>query len=60
VEIRRGDHVQATDGHIGRVQGLVIDRRSGHVTLVLLQRERWRPSAGEVIWYSALLYLGHV
>jgi sporulation protein YlmC with PRC-barrel domain len=37
VEIRRGDHVQATDGHIGRVQGLVIDRRSGHVTHVLLQ-----------------------
>jgi sporulation protein YlmC with PRC-barrel domain len=37
VEIRRGDRVQATDGHIGRVQGLVIDRRSGHVTHVLLQ-----------------------
>jgi hypothetical protein len=37
VEIRRGDHVQATDGHIGRVQGLVIDRRSGHVIHVLLQ-----------------------
>ncbi|MDQ2877385.1 MAG: PRC-barrel domain-containing protein [Actinomycetota bacterium] len=37
VEIRRGDHVHATDGHIGRVQGLVIDRRSGHVTHVLLQ-----------------------
>jgi sporulation protein YlmC with PRC-barrel domain len=37
VEIRRGDHVQATDGHIGRVQGLVIDRGSGHVTHVLLQ-----------------------
>jgi sporulation protein YlmC with PRC-barrel domain len=37
VDVRRGDHVQATDGHIGRVQGLVIDRRSGHVTHVLLQ-----------------------
>lgn len=37
VEVHRGDHVQATDGHIGRVQGLVIDRRSGHVTHVLLQ-----------------------
>jgi sporulation protein YlmC with PRC-barrel domain len=37
VDVRRGDHVQATDGHIGQVQGLVIDRRSGHVTHVLLQ-----------------------
>jgi sporulation protein YlmC with PRC-barrel domain len=37
VDMRRGDHVQATDGDIGRVQGLVIDRGSRHVTHVLLQ-----------------------
>ena len=37
VEVSRGDRVHATDGDIGRVQGLVIDRRSGHVTHVLLQ-----------------------
>jgi sporulation protein YlmC with PRC-barrel domain len=37
VEIRRGDCVQATDGDIGRVQGLVIDPGSRHVTHVLLQ-----------------------
>jgi sporulation protein YlmC with PRC-barrel domain len=37
VEMRRGDHVHATDGEIGRVQGLVIDGRSQHVTHVLLQ-----------------------
>jgi sporulation protein YlmC with PRC-barrel domain len=37
VDVRRGDPVQATDGDIGRVQGLVIDRGSGHVTHVLLQ-----------------------
>jgi hypothetical protein len=37
VEIRRGDHVHATDGSIGRVQGLVIDPVSHHVTHVLLQ-----------------------
>lgn len=36
-DVRRGDRVQATDGGIGRVQGLVIDRRSRHVTHVLLQ-----------------------
>jgi sporulation protein YlmC with PRC-barrel domain len=37
VGIRRGDQVQATDGDIGRVQGLVIDSRNHHVTHVLLQ-----------------------
>jgi sporulation protein YlmC with PRC-barrel domain len=37
VAVRRGDHVHATDGDIGRVQGLVIDPRSHHVTHVLLQ-----------------------
>ena len=37
VEIRRGDCVQATDGDIGRVQGLVMDPGSRHVTHVLLQ-----------------------
>jgi hypothetical protein len=37
VDVQRGDPVAATDGDIGRVQGLVIDRGSGHVTHVLLQ-----------------------
>jgi sporulation protein YlmC with PRC-barrel domain len=37
VEVRRGDQVHATDGNIGRVQGLVIDPRDHHVTHVLLQ-----------------------
>ena len=37
VEVRRGEHVHAIDGHVGKVQGLVIDRRSHHVTHVLLQ-----------------------
>ncbi|HUC21338.1 MAG TPA: hypothetical protein VMA73_01395 [Streptosporangiaceae bacterium] len=37
VEIRRGDHVHATDGSIGRVQGLVIEPANRHVTHVLLQ-----------------------
>lgn len=36
VEVRRDDPVQATDGDIGRVHGLVIDPRSRHVTHVLL------------------------
>jgi sporulation protein YlmC with PRC-barrel domain len=37
VSVHRGDPVYATDGHIGRVQGLVIDPGSRHVTHVLLQ-----------------------
>ena len=37
VEISRGDQVHASDGDIGRVQGLVIDPRNHHVTHVLLQ-----------------------
>jgi sporulation protein YlmC with PRC-barrel domain len=37
VEVRRGEPVHAADGSIGKVQGLVIDPRSRHVTHVLLQ-----------------------
>ena len=37
VEVRRGEHVHASDGNIGRVQGLVIDPKDHHVTHVLLQ-----------------------
>jgi sporulation protein YlmC with PRC-barrel domain len=37
VTIRRGDPVQATDGDIGRVAGLVIGTPTGDVTHVLLQ-----------------------
>lgn len=37
VDVRRGEQVHATDGTIGRVQGLVIDPRDHHVTHVLLQ-----------------------
>jgi hypothetical protein len=36
VEVRRGDPVLASDGEIGRVQGLVIDRADNHVTHFLL------------------------
>lgn len=37
VEVRRGAHVKATDGAIGRVQGLVIDPSDHHVTHFLLE-----------------------
>lgn len=38
VQIRRGERVEATDGEIGRVQGLVIDPADHGVTHVLLQK----------------------
>jgi sporulation protein YlmC with PRC-barrel domain len=37
VAVRRGEHVRATDGLIGRVEGLVIDPGRHQVTHVLLQ-----------------------
>jgi hypothetical protein len=36
VEVRRGEHVHASDGAIGRLQGLVIDPGDHHVTHLLL------------------------
>src|SRR5271167_3756059 len=38
VEVSRGEPVHATDGSIGRVQGLVIDPADHHVTHVLLEQ----------------------
>jgi sporulation protein YlmC with PRC-barrel domain len=37
LDVRRGEHVHASDGEIGRLQGLVIDPRDHHVTHLLLQ-----------------------
>ena len=36
-EVGPGEHVHATDGHIGQVRGFVVDPDSHHVTHVLLQ-----------------------
>jgi sporulation protein YlmC with PRC-barrel domain len=37
VAVRRGEHVHATDGDIGQVQGLAVDPRTHRATHVLLQ-----------------------
>ena len=37
IAVSRGDHVHATDGNIGQIQGIVIDPGSRQVTHVLLQ-----------------------
>ena len=54
VEVRRGEHVHATDGPIGRVQGLVIDPDSHHVTHVLLQEGHLRGRKEVAIPISAV------
>ena len=41
-EIPRGEHVHASDGDIGRVQGIVVDPGSRQVTFVLLQEGHLR------------------
>jgi sporulation protein YlmC with PRC-barrel domain len=42
VEVRRGDPVEATDGRIGHIQGLVVDPHDHQVTHVLLQEGHLR------------------
>jgi sporulation protein YlmC with PRC-barrel domain len=37
VGVQRGETVHASDGEIGKVEGLVVDSAQGHVTHVLLQ-----------------------
>ncbi len=38
VEVRRGQHIHATDGVIGRVEGVVVDPADDHLTHILLQQ----------------------
>jgi sporulation protein YlmC with PRC-barrel domain len=42
IAIHRGAHVEAADGHVGRVDGLLIDPSSEHIThLVLREGHLW-------------------
>lgn len=41
-EIPRGEHVHATDGDIGQVEGVAVDPGSGRVTAVLLRERHLR------------------
>ena len=40
-EEHRGDHVHATDGDIGKLRALGVDRQTGQVTYVLLKEHLW-------------------
>ena len=57
-EIRRGEPVHATDGDIGRVQGLVTGPRDHHVTHVLLQEGHVRGRKEVAIPVSAVASTG--
>jgi hypothetical protein len=54
VGVHRGDRVHATDGEVGMVKGLVIERRSHHVTHVLLQEGHLRVRRDVAIPISAV------
>jgi sporulation protein YlmC with PRC-barrel domain len=40
-EEHRGDHVHATDGDIGKLRALGVDRQTGQVTYMLLKEHLW-------------------
>jgi sporulation protein YlmC with PRC-barrel domain len=58
VAVRRGDHVHATDGYLGLVQGLVIDPHDHHVTHVLVQEGHLRGRKEVAIPITAVTGVG--
>lgn len=60
VDVRRGEHVAATDGPIGQVKGLVIDPSDNHVTHILLDEGHLWGEKTVAIPISAVKRLGEV
>jgi len=60
VDVRRGEHVEATDGPIGQVKGLVIDPNDHHVTHILLDEGHLWGEKTVAIPISAVKRLGEV
>jgi len=60
VEVRRGEHVHATDGAIGRVKGLVVDPSDHHVTHFLLEEGHLWGQKTVAIPISAVSHVGDV
>jgi sporulation protein YlmC with PRC-barrel domain len=60
VDVRRGEHVEATDGPIGQVNGLVIDPSDHHVTHILLDEGHLWGEKTVAIPISAVKRLGEV
>jgi sporulation protein YlmC with PRC-barrel domain len=60
VDVRRGEHVEATDGPIGKVKGLVIDPSDEQVTHILLDEGHLWGEKTVGIPISAVKRLGEV
>jgi sporulation protein YlmC with PRC-barrel domain len=60
VDVRRGEHVAATDGPIGQVKGLVIDPSDHHATHILLDEGHLWGEKTVAIPISAVKRLGEV
>jgi sporulation protein YlmC with PRC-barrel domain len=41
VEEGRGDHIHATDGHVGQLHGLRVNADGGQITQVIVKRHPW-------------------
>jgi sporulation protein YlmC with PRC-barrel domain len=54
VEERQGAHVHATDGHVGQVRALRIDRASRQVTHVLVREGHWPVRKDVAIPFSSV------
>lgn len=59
VQVRRGQHVHATDGPIGHVRGLVIDPSDHHVTHILLDEGHLWGKRTVAIPISTVTDVGH-
>lgn len=57
-DVRRGEAVHATDGEIGRIEGLVIEPDDHHVTHVLLQEGHLRGRKRVAIPIGAVTRVG--
>jgi sporulation protein YlmC with PRC-barrel domain len=60
VDVNRGESVCATDGVIGRIQGLVIDPGSHHVTHIVLEEGHLWGGKDVAIPISAVTRVGDV
>jgi hypothetical protein len=41
VEESRGDHISATDGHVGQLSALRVDAEDGRITQVVVRKHPW-------------------
>ena len=63
--VRKGAWVEATDGHIGRVEEFLIDPSDRHITHLVLEEDRWQKKVltlplSEILYMNEdYIYLKH-